>query len=95
MNQLTVEERNSFRNYAEESMMDSGGNQCQWADYTLRLLDENKVMSRLLLEARDALPAISGVAAHLHDVLSLANRIEAILSPWAVPGEPSREDWSS
>jgi hypothetical protein len=37
----------------------------------------------LLIECRDALPAISRVAATLHNVdLSLADRIEAALKPW-------------
>ena len=40
-------------------------------------------MARLLLECRDALPAISLTSAKLHNVsLSLADRIEACLEPW-------------
>jgi len=39
----------------------------------------------LLIECRDALPAISMVAAKLHKVdLSLADRIEKCLEPWEV-----------
>lgn len=42
-----------------------------------------KEMARLLLEARDALPAISLASAKLHGVsLSLASRIEDVLEPW-------------
>lgn len=37
----------------------------------------------LLIEARDALPAISLASAKLHNVsLSLADRIESSLEPW-------------
>lgn len=40
-------------------------------------------LARLLLEARDALPAISYASARLHNVsLSLADRIEEALEPW-------------
>lgn len=39
----------------------------------------------LLLEARDALPAISFISARLHKVdLTLADRIETALEPWRV-----------
>ena len=39
----------------------------------------------LLIECRDALPAISTVAARLHNVdLSLAERIEQCLKPWEI-----------
>ena len=39
--------------------------------------------SRLLLECRDALPAISLSSARLHNLdLSLGNRIEELLTPW-------------
>lgn len=42
-------------------------------------------LAQLLIEARDALPAISQVSARLHRVdLSLADRIEAALEPWEV-----------
>ncbi len=42
-----------------------------------------KEMCCLLLECRDALPAISLSSARLHNVdLNLANRIENCLSPW-------------
>lgn len=42
-------------------------------------------MARLLLECRDALPAISFASAKLRGVdLSLADRIEAALEPWRV-----------
>ena len=44
-------------------------------------------LARLLLEARDALPAISVAAARLHGVsLTLADRIESALEPWRVEG---------
>ncbi len=40
-------------------------------------------LAMLLLEARDALPAISLASAKLHNVsLSLADRIEHALEPW-------------
>lgn len=40
-------------------------------------------LARLLLEARDALPAIDIVRARLYNVdLSLADRIEEALEPW-------------
>lgn len=40
----------------------------------------------LLLEARDALPAISLTSARLHGVsLTLADRIETAIEPWALP----------
>lgn len=40
-------------------------------------------LAKLLLEARDALPAISLTAARLRGIdLSLADRIEAALEPW-------------
>lgn len=42
-------------------------------------------LARLLLEARDALPAISTASARLHRIdLTLADRIEAALEPWRV-----------
>ncbi len=42
-------------------------------------------MRSLLVEARDALPAISQVGARLHHIkLDLADRIEACLEPWLV-----------
>lgn len=46
---------------------------------------EKKVLelAKLLLECRDALPAISITQARLHNVsLSLADRIEDALEPW-------------
>jgi hypothetical protein len=40
----------------------------------------------LLLEARDALPAISLASARLHNVdLTLADRIERAIEPWRLP----------
>ena len=43
-------------------------------------------LAKLLLEARDALPAISLASARLHRIdLSLASRIEAALEPWLLP----------
>lgn len=45
-------------------------------------------LARLLLECRDALPAISMMAARLHNVdLSLATRIEEALKPWRVAND--------
>jgi hypothetical protein len=42
-----------------------------------------KELAKLLLEARDALPAISLASARLHGLdLTLADRIEAALEPW-------------
>lgn len=44
-----------------------------------------KELARLLLEARDALPAISQVSARLRNIdLSLADRIERALEPWRI-----------
>lgn len=41
--------------------------------------------ARLLLECRDALPAISEVSARLHNIdLTLTDRITEILKPWRV-----------
>ena len=43
-------------------------------------------MARLLVECRDALPAISQVSAKLHNVdLTLADRVETVLEPWLLP----------
>jgi hypothetical protein len=43
-------------------------------------------LARLLIECRDALPAISMASARLHGVsLSLATRIESALKPWEAP----------
>lgn len=42
-------------------------------------------LARLLLEARDALPAISLVSARLRGIsLTLADRIEQALKPWEI-----------
>jgi hypothetical protein len=42
-------------------------------------------LARLLIECRDALPAISLASARLHHVdLRLADRIEKALEPWEV-----------
>lgn len=42
-------------------------------------------LARLLLEARDALPAITETSARLHGVsFTLADRIEEALEPWRV-----------
>jgi hypothetical protein len=42
-------------------------------------------LAKLLVECRDALPAISLSSARLHNVdLSLANRIESALEPWRI-----------
>jgi len=42
-----------------------------------------KEMAELLLECRDALPAISIASAKLHGLsLSLADRVEDCLEPW-------------
>lgn len=48
-------------------------------------------MARLLIECRDALPAISLTAAKLHRVdLTLADRIEKELEPWlTTPDDPN------
>lgn len=40
MNDLTKKERDSFRQYAEDNMTEGDGTQCQWADYTVRLVDQ-------------------------------------------------------
>lgn len=48
-------------------------------------MEKFKCMPALLLECRDALPAISLAAARLHNVsLSLADRIETALAPWEI-----------
>lgn len=42
-------------------------------------------LAKLLLEARDALPAISLASAKLHGInLTLADRIEDALEPWRI-----------
>jgi hypothetical protein len=49
------------------------------------VLQQRGQMIRLLIECRDALPAISLASARLHGVnLDLADRIEEILKPWEV-----------
>lgn len=46
---------------------------------------------RLLIECRDALPAINLVSARLHHVdLSLARRIDEALEPWKVASDDPR-----
>lgn len=47
-------------------------------------------LAQLLIEARDALPAISLASAKLHGIsLTLAKRIDKALEPWEVKeGEP-------
>lgn len=58
--------------------------------YTQTLTDEQKnekikAMAKLLLECRDALPAISIASARLHHIdLTLADRIEDQLAPWKI-----------
>lgn len=48
--------------------------------------DKCNELVRLLIECRDALPAISMTSARLHHVdLDLAARIEVALKPWEVP----------
>jgi hypothetical protein len=50
--------------------------------------DKIKQAANLLLEARDALPAISLTAAKLHSLdLTLADRIEDWLKPWCSSDE--------
>ena len=45
-------------------------------------------LAKLLLECRDALPAISLSSARLHGVsLSLADRIEDAIEPWKIVDE--------
>ena len=47
-----------------------------------------KEMAKLLVEARDALPAISLTSATLYGIdLSLADRIEDALKPWLIEDE--------
>ena len=42
----------------------------------------------LLIESRDALPAITKLAARIHNLdLTLADRIEDCLEPWELPEE--------
>ena len=46
-------------------------------------------MIALLIECRDALPAIPLHSARLHGIsLSLADRIETALEPWEIKDEP-------
>lgn len=46
---------------------------------------KGKELLSLLIEARDALPAISTASARLHNVrLDLADRIETALEPWKI-----------
>ncbi len=58
-----------------------------------------KELAVLLLECRDALPAISQTSARLHGVsLTLADRIEAALEPWRITeneGTVTKEGWHS
>lgn len=50
-------------------------------DYKTKCIE----LARLVIECRDALPAISMASARLHNVdLSLADRIEIALKPWEV-----------
>lgn len=52
-------------------------------------LAKHRGMPALLLECRDALPAISLTSARLYNVsLTLADRIEAALAPWEVKENP-------
>lgn len=45
-------------------------------------------LAKLLLEARDALPAISITSARLRNIdLTLADRIETALEPWRIKDE--------
>jgi hypothetical protein len=46
-------------------------------------------LAQLLIECRDALPALTTVQCRLHNISpSLADRIDTALEPWAVaPGE--------
>ena len=47
---------------------------------------KGKQFLALLLECRDALPAINTVSARLHNVrLDLADRIETAMEPWRLP----------
>lgn len=48
----------------------------------------------LLLEARDALPAISLASARLHGLdLTLADRIERAIEPWRLPACTECQDF--
>jgi len=52
-------------------------------------------LARLLLEARDALPAISLASARLHNVdLTLADRIEKAIEPWKLPDCDECQDFN-
>jgi hypothetical protein len=43
-------------------------------------------LARILIEARDALPALNMVQLRLHNIdLTLCDRIDAVLKPWVVP----------
>lgn len=45
-------------------------------------------MAKLLIECRDALPAITTTSARLHGVdLTLDKRIEKVLEPWLVAAD--------
>lgn len=59
-------------------------NQINWKEKTTEL-------AHLLLECRDALPAITLTRAHLYKVdLRLGDRIDAALEPWKVdPDDPN------
>ena len=41
---LTEEELKSFKHYAEENMTETDGTLCQWADYTVRLINEVRML---------------------------------------------------
>jgi len=50
-------------------------------------------LARLLVECRDALPAISLASAKLHHIdLALARRIEDALEPWLIKDELETSD---
>lgn len=53
--------------------------------------DQMERMARVLIQCRDALPAISTVNARLYNIsLDLDKRIEECLEPWLIKeGEPS------
>lgn len=53
---------------------------------TIQSCQKCKELARLLIESRDALPAISLISARLYGVdLTLAARIEAALELWLIP----------
>ena len=77
---LTKEERESFRAYAEANRTESDGSECQWADYTLRLLADLERVEAANAEMFTSLEAQTTLA------LQMAGK-------W-VQAEEERDEWA-